>query len=131
MSDGLLIGLLVAAMAFTVFWLSVYAWLLYLLGKKIAASRFGRRKFSAAAFLICLGSLVLALPAILWLEPPILNVCAGFAIWITHAQPTLIGYWAGLELKRRKDSAEFSKRVDRWLREWEDPIPDWLKWELE
>jgi hypothetical protein len=102
------------------FWVGVYCWILYRLGRWLA-NRYRVRPVPVfaiitifAAFLSCIG-FVLPVDSI-W------KAVIVFSIWITHTQAIASGFWGGMELGRRSDEDAFKRRTDKWLSEWERPV---------
>jgi hypothetical protein len=127
--DSLLMVVILGGLMLATFWLYVYVYGLYRLGRGIA-SRY-RTKPVPSLVLIVLGSILLASP-LLFLQLDFLWKCSLiFAVVITHAQAVGSGFWGRMEIGRNKDVEVFEDRTEQWLREWEEPVPKWLRDELE
>jgi hypothetical protein len=50
---------------------------------------------------------------------PFMKVAAVISVYLVHAQPIGIGFWAGRELRRINDEKKWRRNVDNWLGEWE------------
>jgi len=124
---GVLCGMLLAT-----FWLYLYCYALYRLGRWVA-QRYRTRPlpaFSAIAF--C--SALLTIP--IFFIPFNLNEAAEvvaratlvFVVFNLHAAAVGAGLWGGMEVGKQTDDKVFWSRTDDWLKEWEDPpVPKWLK----
>jgi len=102
------------------FWLGVYCWLLYRLGRAIA-NRYRTRPAIVFATITAISAFLALLGLLLPVEIIWKSVIV-FSIWITHTQALASGFWAGMELGKRSDEIEFNRRTEEWLSEWERPV---------
>lgn len=117
---------LMAAIAFSLFWMGVYVYALYTVGRGLARRfrlRF-RPAIMALAFSLFAGAV--AFPALHIDLDPISRATLAFAIWLIHAQPLSVGYWATTELQRQRDLDRWEQTVDEWVNEFETAPPSWL-----
>lgn len=119
MSDSL-VPFLISVGLFGVFWLFIYCYLLYRLGRSIAV-RYRTR--STPVFIgIAMVSAALSISC-LFLPVDVLGKSAlVFAVWITHTQGVGWGFWAGMEIGKNEDEIRFKQKAEEWLREWEEPV---------
>ena len=117
-------------LAFATFWLGVYCYLLYQAGRKCADKLRVRLQPKTAAALFGLASAVVACP-FGWLDIDIIyKSCLVFGIWLIHAEPLSVGYWAGYDIGRGEDVQRWHEKTDQWLAEWEEASPSCLQdWE--
>ena len=118
---------------FATFWLYMYCYALYRLGRWIA-TRYRTRPVPAFAT-IAFCSALLTVP--IFFIPFSLTSNAGdivvratlvFIVFNVHASAVGAGLWGGMELGKRSDDKLFWARTEDWLKEWEDPpVPKWLK----
>ena len=124
---GVFCGLLLAT-----FWLYLYCYALYRLGRWIA-QRFRTRPVPTFAG-IALASALLTLP-VFFLPfnfdghyAIVAKATVVFLVFNVHAFAVGAGLWGGMELGKRSDDKLFWVRTEDWLKEWEDPpVPKWLK----
>lgn len=122
----IIVGLM-AVIALILFWLGVYVYGLYALGRWLA-NRF-RLKLSpwtaAAAFGFV--AIFVALPALLVDLDLVSKGTLLFSMWLLHAHPPTVGYWATVETQRERDVVRWEKSVDEWVNEFEETPPAWLR----
>lgn len=117
-------------LAFAIFWLGIYCYLLYQAGRKL--SRDFRVKVGPrmAAVLFGVGAAIIASPFALLEIDLIYKYCLIFVVWLIHAEPISVGYWAGVEIERGDDLQRWDEKTDLWLAEWEEGTPSCMKnWE--
>jgi hypothetical protein len=110
------LGLIVGA-----FWLGLYCYLLYRLGRSIA-QRYRTRPWHIFTTITLTSALLAALCSFIpvdWIWRSVII----FSVWITHTQSVGSGFWAGMELGKRADHEKFRRRTEEWLREWEHTAP--------
>ncbi|HZH97820.1 MAG TPA: hypothetical protein VEX38_02510 [Fimbriimonadaceae bacterium] len=113
----------ICLIAFASFWLAAYTYGLYSLGRRLAQRPSLRLKprHVLACVLLTAGLLSWATVGI---DMAIaFKIAAVVGIFILHAQPTCVGFWAGCEIGRKADQELFRERADEWLREWETRLP--------
>jgi hypothetical protein len=119
MDDGLYFMLPFAFLIGT-FWLFVYCYGLYKLGRAIA-QRY-RTRHVLVFTLIALGSSFMSLTCMFLPLDIIWKSTIVFAVWITHTQAIGAGFWGGMEIGKKADAIVFKKRAESWLKEWEEPV---------
>lgn len=117
-------------LAFATFWLGIYCYLLYQSGRKLAERyRVYLSPRAAAAVFGVISALIAAPVAILDIDL-IYKSCLIFGIWLIHAEPVSVGYWAGSDIGRGEDVQRWNEKTDQWLAEWEEAAPSCMKdWE--
>jgi hypothetical protein len=117
-------------LAFGTFWLGIYCYLLYQAGRKLAERFRVKIGPKLAAVIFGCGAAVIAAP-IGWLELDIIyKSCLIFGIWLIHAEPISVGYWAGVEIGHGDDLQRWEEKTDQWLADWEEAAPSCMKnWE--
>ena len=119
--DGLLVPILVLGLLLGTFWLYVYCYGLYRLGRWIA-ERYRTRPLPTFIG-IAAASASLAFPFFFLQIDPIWKSVIVVGIWVTHSQTIAAGFWGGMEIGQKIDQRVFSERTEEWLREWEQPVP--------
>lgn len=126
MNSPAVVPVILGGLVLATFWLLVYWYLLYRLGRWIA-TRYRTKPVPVLA-LISVASALLTLPAFLLIHDPVWKASVVLAVWLTHTQAVTAGFWGGMELGRRSDEKMFWARTEKWLKEWEDPaVPKWMK----
>lgn len=119
--DGLLMPIIVCALLLGTFWLYVYCYALYRLGRWMA-QRY-RTRATPSLFVIALGSALLSAPFFFLDLDPIWKSVIVIGVWVIHTQSVGSGFWGGMEIGQKTDEKVFSERTEEWLREWEQPVP--------
>lgn len=121
----IIVGLM-AVIALILFWLGVYVYGLYALGRWLA-NRF-RLKLSPWTAAIAFGfvAIFVALPALLVDLDLVSKGTLLFSMWLLHAHPPTVGYWATVQTQRERDEVRWEKSVDEWVNEFEEKPPAWL-----
>lgn len=122
--------LFLVALAFATFWLGVYIYVLYNWGRRLA-ERF-RIRFTPTHAAIAFGVVgaVVALPSTFLDIDIIYKACLAFGIWLIHAEPISVGYWAGYDIGRGEDLSRWEQKTEEWLSDWEEETPSFMKnWE--
>lgn len=127
---GTILVVMMIGLTIGLFWLLVYIYGLYSMGRKLARFEVFALHPYRTGIQIALASLILASPAILFIREfiPLFSTILG--IWWLHTQAVGVGFWAGLELKQKANTEVFSCRTEEWLREWEEEEelpPIWLR----
>jgi hypothetical protein len=122
----IIVGLM-AVIALILFWLGVYVYGLYALGRWLA-NRF-RLKLSPWTAAIAFGfvAIFVALPALVVDLDQISKATLLFSMWLLHAHPPTVGYWATVQTQRERDVVRWEKSVDEWVNEFEETPPAWLR----
>lgn len=121
----IIVGLM-AAIALILFWLGVYVYGLYALGRWMANRYRLRVSPWTMAFIYGAVSVFIALPAA-WVDlDPISRATLVFSMWLLHAHPPTVGYWATVQTQRERDAARWERSVDEWVNEFEEAPPAWL-----
>ncbi len=105
------------------FWLSVYGYFLFSLGRRWGAQYRLKVSSQFAAFAIGLAASLVALPFWFVVPHPIYRLCSVLAVWLIHFQPVSVGFWAEAVNAREADAKRFTATTDEWLAEWE-PDPE-------
>lgn len=119
--DGLVLpAVLLGGLLLATFWLYVYCYVLYRVGRWIAI----RYRTRPAPTLTVIGMIsgLLAAPCFFLPTDIIWKSVFVFGVWITHTQAVGSGFWGGMELGQRDDDTVFKERTEEWLREWEEPV---------
>lgn len=126
----MIIAGLMVVIALILFWLGLYVYGLYAFGRWLA-NRY-RLQWSPLAMALVFGglALVVALPCLMVDLEPISKATLVFAMWLLHAHPPAVGYWATVETQRERDIVRWERSVDEWINEFEKTPPAWLS-ELE
>lgn len=129
MDNPWILILYLGVLALATFWMCVYIYGLYRLGRVLAC----RYRTKPVLTLSCIFLFAVALAAGGYFLPVDMFVKAGvmFSVWLLHAQPLVVGFWAGMEIGRKEDVLRWQSRTEEWLQEWESPVPKWLKDELD
>jgi len=122
----IIVGLM-AVIALILFWLGVYVYGLYALGRWLA-NRF-RLKLSPWTAAVGFGfvAIFVALPALIVDLDQISKATLLFSMWLLHAHPPTVGYWATVQTQRERDVVRWEKSVDEWVNEFEETPPAWLR----
>lgn len=125
MSGGV-VALSLVGLVVVTFWLSLYVYGLYAVGRWLAI-RF-RTRIGPWAAIGCFAAIAILfdLPVLLFKFDPIFKTTCIFGVWLVHAQPPSVGYWAACELQRKGDEERWERTANEWLAEFEDRAPDWL-----
>lgn len=117
-------------LVFAIFWIGLYCFALYSLGRRLAKSYRVRLGPKIAAAIFGILSALAALP-LGWLDIDFLyKCCLIFCFWLLNAQPLSVGYWAGVDIGRGEDLQRWNESADEWLSEWEEAPPACMKqWE--
>lgn len=105
------------------FWLSVYGYLLFQLGKKWGALYRLRVSSQFAAVAIAFGAALLSVPFWYVIGDPIFRACSCVGVWLIHFQPVAVGFWAEAVSGKEADAKRFTHAANEWLAEWE-PDPE-------
>lgn len=117
-------------LTFAIFWLGVYCYLMYMLGRKLARRHRVRIGAKGAAVIFAAAAALLAAPVLLLEINVIYKTCLFFGIWLINAEPVSVGYWAGVDIGRSEDLQRWNECADHWLTEWEEAAPSCMKqWE--
>jgi hypothetical protein len=115
--------LYILLIAFASFWLAAYSYGLYSLGRRLALQPGLRLKANRTLTgMVALACILAGATLLIDLELPF-KIVAVVGIFILHAQPTCVGFWAGCELGKKADQELFRERTDEWLSEWEHRLP--------
>ncbi len=125
--DGGLFALWVVALAFLTFWLSLYVYVLYAFGKKLA----GRFRLAVsplpAAVVISALSLLIPLAVIPFDLQALPKLTLMFGLWLIHAQAISIGYWSGYDILRKLDEERWERNAEEWVTDYEERPPEFMK----
>lgn len=117
-------------LAFATFWIGVYCYVLYQAGRKLAEQYRVHVGPKLAAVIFGVGAAVLAAPFGFLDVDLIYKSCLIFGVWLIHAEPISVGYWAGVDIGRGDDLQRWDEKTEQWLAEWEEPTPSCMKnWE--
>lgn len=122
--DGAMVALWIAAFAVFSFWLCLYVYGLFQAGKWLASRWRLRLKPAAACAMFAIVALAADLPALPFQMESIYKLTLLFGLWLVHAQPIALGYWAGYDAGREADEERWASRVSEWLGEFEDRPPE-------
>lgn len=122
--------LFLVVLVFATFWLGLYCYFLYQAGRRIADKYRVRFTPKVAAILFALAGCAIAAPFALLELDVIYKTCLIFGVWLIHAEPVSVGYWAGSDIGRGADLERWDQTTDEWLAEWEEGAPSCMKnWE--
>lgn len=122
--------LFLVVLVFATFWLGLYCYLLYQGGRKVAEKYRVRFTPRVAAVAFGLASILIAAPFAFLEIDAIYKSCLIFGVWLIHAEPISVGYWAGADIGRGADLERWDENTDQWLAEWEEAAPSCMKsWE--
>ena len=113
--------------AFATFWLSLYTYALFSLGRRLAIRYRMRVGPILATFAFCLMAAAVDLPFLAVGLEPIYKMTLLFGVWLLHAQPTSVGYWSTCEIQRKRDEERWASRTQVWVAEFEEPIAECMK----
>lgn len=116
-------GIYLIVFAVATVWLSLYTFGLYLLGKRLALAWRTRLSPVAAIFVFAGFASLIDLPLLALEIGAIYKLTLLFAVWLMHAQPTSVGYWATCEIQRKLDLERWEANADAWVEDFENPIP--------
>jgi hypothetical protein len=121
----------IVALALGTLWLCGYIFGLYSLGRRAARAPLLRARPKMAFGIFMFGASLLTSTLLLFDLDLIYLAALMVCVWLLHAQPVSVGFWAGLEIARKEDEEAWERNVDVWLREWEDRIPEWTPDDLD
>lgn len=110
-----MIPLVLFALFVITFWLSLYTYGMFCVGRWFADRYRLRVSKQLAVLIFASASVVLAAPALLVDTGHIYKLTLAFGIWLIHTQPTAVGYWSTCEKRRIEDETRWQKTVDSWL----------------
>ncbi len=125
--DGGFVALWVVLFAFFSFWLSIYVFGLYCGGKWLASKYRMKLKPLAAAALISVLALAVDLPILPFDLQAVHKLTLLFGLWLIHAQPLSIGYWAGYDAQRKADERRWAQNAEAWVSDFEERPPEFMK----
>jgi len=99
--------------------LGAYAYALYLFGRWLARRRRWKASPKLATSLLAVAWVPVAVPAAFLPMDPFIKTALVISLYILHAQPCCVGYWAGREIRKRESERRWNRNVDFWLSEWE------------
>lgn len=123
----MLVLALMGAIAFVLFWLGVYVYALYAVGRWLANRYRTRVSPWVMACVFSLAGVIIALPALSVPLDSISRYTLVFSVWLLHAQPPAVGYWGTTQVQRERDMARWKRTTDEWIGEFEDAPPPWLR----
>lgn len=122
--------LFLVVLVFATFWLGLYCYLLYQAGRRISDHYRVKISPKAAAVIFGVASMLVAAPFALFSIDAIYKSCLIFGVWLIHAEPISVGYWAGSDIGRGADLERWEENTDQWLTEWEEAAPSCMRhWE--
>lgn len=96
-----------------------YTFVLYRLGRILAEHLGSRLSPTLGAVLIGVAWLPVSLLALVVPVGPIVQIGLAICLYVVHAQPTCVGFWAGRALDRMESERRWTKNADDWLADWE------------
>lgn len=113
--------LAIALIVFGSFWVAVYSWALFRLGKRLASKYRTRTKPGRIYFWLGFYAAAPGVAIALFLSGWGMVAMTVLGSWILHYQALAAGYWYGLESGSREDHRRFRERAEDWLSHWETP----------
>lgn len=120
LDSGIVFVLALLVLTFGSVLLAGYAYFLYLFGVRLSHTRLRRlNRFVAMTLIGGLCVLVVTLGVLALPVESFFRIVLAICLVFIHTQPTCVGYYAGVEMRRIEDSKRFAKNVDDWLADWE------------
>ncbi len=99
--------------------LAFYTYLLYDAGRNHARKRRPARTAVQALTVIAMISCIPAFTVLLLPFHPLVRITIAVGIWIFHAQPAALGFWAGCDEAKMTGRERMERQAEDWLRHWD------------